>query len=224
MTACVEAARQILAQAADAEVAREHPEAGEHLVEVEQLLALAEAVHHHGDRADLHAVRAEPHEVAADSRCSSAMSTRIQITRSGICDSRPSSRSTDRQNARLFDCGAEVVHPLDERDRSAATSSARPSSRCRCAGSRSSARPRRCSRRRARSTSRSTPCVLGCCGPMLTVIVSVRISGIDLVSPGALSCVRLRARSRCARMFAANSSADSCIGDHDAVSLRICTG
>ena len=29
------------------------------------------------------------------------------------------------------------------------------------------------------STSRSTPCVLGCCGPMLTVIVSVRISGID---------------------------------------------
>ena len=61
----VEAARQILAQAADAEVAREHPEAGEHLVQVEQLLALAEAVHHHGDRADLHAVRAEPDEVAA---------------------------------------------------------------------------------------------------------------------------------------------------------------
>src|ERR1700730_4217311 len=32
------------------------------------------------------------------------------------------------------------------------------------------------------STIRSTPCVLGCCGPMLTVIVSVRISGIDLLS------------------------------------------
>src|SRR2546428_111449 len=29
------------------------------------------------------------------------------------------------------------------------------------------------------STRRSTPCVLGCCGPMLTVIVSVRMSGID---------------------------------------------
>src|SRR5215212_5834590 len=28
------------------------------------------------------------------------------------------------------------------------------------------------------STRRSTPCVLGCCGPMLTVIVSVRSSGI----------------------------------------------
>src|SRR6188508_389191 len=30
------------------------------------------------------------------------------------------------------------------------------------------------------STSRSTPCVLGCCGPMLTVIVSVRTSAIQL--------------------------------------------
>src|SRR4029079_1944093 len=29
------------------------------------------------------------------------------------------------------------------------------------------------------STSRSTPCVLGCCGPMFTVIVSVRSSGIS---------------------------------------------
>src|SRR5579862_5438110 len=28
------------------------------------------------------------------------------------------------------------------------------------------------------STRRSTPCVLGCCGPMLTVIVSVRMSGM----------------------------------------------
>src|SRR5678815_3031528 len=28
------------------------------------------------------------------------------------------------------------------------------------------------------STSRSTPCVLGCCGPMLTVIVSLRSSGM----------------------------------------------
>src|SRR3954469_1120905 len=35
------------------------------------------------------------------------------------------------------------------------------------------------------STSLSTPCVLGCCGPMLTVIVSVRSS--------AISCFRRRA-------------------------------
>ena len=50
----VKAARQVLAQAADADVAREHPEAGEHLVEVEQQLALAEAVEHHRHRADVH--------------------------------------------------------------------------------------------------------------------------------------------------------------------------
>src|SRR5688500_11373673 len=31
------------------------------------------------------------------------------------------------------------------------------------------------------STSRSTPCVLGCCGPMLTVIVSVRRSAIQFL-------------------------------------------
>src|SRR5688500_12948848 len=31
------------------------------------------------------------------------------------------------------------------------------------------------------STIRSTPCVLGCCGPMLTVIVSVRSSAVDIV-------------------------------------------
>src|SRR5215217_7344540 len=36
------------------------------------------------------------------------------------------------------------------------------------------------------STRRSTPCVLGCCGPMLTVIVSLRISGAIVVS--AMSC------------------------------------
>src|ERR1700736_1681936 len=47
------------------------------------------------------------------------------------------------------------------------------------------------------STRRSTPCVLGCCGPMFTVIVSVRSSGIVLRAavrraPG--SSVLLRAR------------------------------
>src|ERR1700736_2579183 len=49
------------------------------------------------------------------------------------------------------------------------------------------------------STSRSTPCVLGCCGPMFTVIVSVRSSGIVLRS--AVPRARARASSvlSCAR-------------------------
>src|SRR5215510_1679221 len=33
------------------------------------------------------------------------------------------------------------------------------------------------------STRRSTPCVLGCCGPMFTVMTSVLISGIDVLPP-----------------------------------------
>ena len=36
-------------------------------------------------------------------RCSSAISTRMALTRAGIFSSRPSIFSTDRQNARLLD-------------------------------------------------------------------------------------------------------------------------
>src|SRR3954469_9741599 len=43
------------------------------------------------------------------------------------------------------------------------------------------------------STRRSTPCVLGCCGPMLTVITSERISG---TSRFALLVLRFTGRSR----------------------------
>jgi len=61
-----ETARQVFAQAADADVTRKHPEPGEHLVQVQQLLAFAEAVQHHRDGAHVHRVRAEPHQVARD--------------------------------------------------------------------------------------------------------------------------------------------------------------
>jgi hypothetical protein len=53
----VKAARQVLPQAADAHVARKHAEAGEHLVDVEQELALAEAVEHDRHGAHFHAVQ-----------------------------------------------------------------------------------------------------------------------------------------------------------------------
>ena len=62
----VEAVWQVLAEAADADVAREQAEAREHLVDVEQQLPLAEAVHHHRDGADFHPVGAEPHQMARD--------------------------------------------------------------------------------------------------------------------------------------------------------------
>ena len=47
-------------------------------------------------------------------RCSSAMSTRIHFTRSGI--SRPSSFSTDEDEREAVGLRAEVIHALDERD------------------------------------------------------------------------------------------------------------
>src|SRR5215212_5060316 len=37
------------------------------------------------------------------------------------------------------------------------------------------------------STSRSTPCVLGCCGPILTVIVSLRSSEVGISSQSAIN-------------------------------------
>src|SRR3954465_2179887 len=36
------------------------------------------------------------------------------------------------------------------------------------------------------STRRSTPCVLGCCGPIFTVMISLRISGIVVGRPKGL--------------------------------------
>ena len=85
--------------------------------------------------------------------------------------------------------GAQVVHPLDQRDHLLPLLLLGRSSRCRCGGSRWSAPPRATVSPSSSSTSRSTPCVLGCCGPMLTVIVSVRISGIEVVR-GSTSSVK----------------------------------
>ena len=62
----VEPSRQIFTQAADADVARKHPEARDALVDVEQQLALAEAVEHHRHGAHFHRVRPEPHEMTVD--------------------------------------------------------------------------------------------------------------------------------------------------------------
>src|SRR5579872_5901479 len=53
------------------------------------------------------------------------------------------------------------------------------------------------------STRRSTPCVLGCCGPMLTVIVSLRSSGTARFSGLASRCSGLVARLRFARQSVA---------------------
>ena len=111
----LEAARQIFAQAADPQVTREHAEAGEHLVQIEQLLALAEAVHHHGDRADLHAVRAEPDEMAAETLQLGDQHPDLgdAVRHVGFDAEQALDRQAERQTVRLR---AEVVHPLDQRN------------------------------------------------------------------------------------------------------------
>ena len=109
----VEAARQVLAQAADPQVAREHPEAGEHLVDVEQQLPLAEAVHHHRDGADLEAVRAEPDQVAGDALQLGDQHADVLDALRHLDAEQPLDRQAERQAVGLR---AEVVHPLDERD------------------------------------------------------------------------------------------------------------
>ena len=109
----VKPARQIFAQPADADVAREQPEARDALVDVEQQLALAEAVEHHRHRADFHRVRAEPHEMAVDA---------LQL---GEQHANPlhaighleAEQLLDREAVRVgVGLRAQVIHALDERN------------------------------------------------------------------------------------------------------------
>ena len=127
------AARDVLAQAADADVAREEAEAGEQLVEIHQNLALAERVEHAGDGADLHRVRAEPHQVAGqplqlgDQHADVLHALRAPRCRAAAPPTgrRPGCWTAGRGNPSARRAGSP-----------AATSSARRSSRCRCAGTR----------------------------------------------------------------------------------------
>ena len=109
----MEPVRQILAQPADADVAREHPEAGQHLVDVEELLPLAEAVHHHRDGADFERVGREPDEVAGEALQLGDEHADVLHALGHLDVEQPLDREAERQAVGL---GAEVVHPLDERD------------------------------------------------------------------------------------------------------------
>ena len=60
--------RRLERQAADAEVAGHHPLAGDVLVNLHDLFALAEAVEEHGHRAQVDGVRPQPHQVRGDAR------------------------------------------------------------------------------------------------------------------------------------------------------------
>ena len=113
-------------------------------------------------------------------RCSSAISTRTFFTRSGMRFSIPISRSVDEDEGERVRLRGEIVRPLDERNDLLPLLLLRRllDARVEVADRRVGTQivsPESC------STRRSTPCVLGCCGPMLTVIVSLRSSGMVAV-------------------------------------------
>ena len=109
----VEAARQILAQTADADVAREEAEAGNQLVDVEEQLALADGVEQHRHRADFHAVRAEPDQMAGNALQLGEEDADVLDARRHLEPKQLLDRQRVGQAVRLR---AQVVHPLDERD------------------------------------------------------------------------------------------------------------
>src|SRR4051812_6468045 len=79
-----------------------------------------------------------------------------------------------------------------------------------------------------RSTSRSTPCVLGCCGPMLTSISSVRTSNSTIVwSSGSVLAVAMVLSTPDAVVFErklvvlAERMADPVLGQQDAAQVGV---
>ena len=87
----VEAARDVLGEAADLEVARVHAVARDELEEVEDLLALAERVPEHRDRAELERRGAEPDEMRVDA---------VQLAAAACASRSPSAGSRGRAASR----------------------------------------------------------------------------------------------------------------------------
>jgi hypothetical protein len=109
----VVAARQVLAQPSDTDVAREQPEAGDHFVEIEQLLALAEGIHHHRDGADFHGVGRKPHEMAVEPLQLGNHHADVRDALGHLEAEQLFRREAERQTVGLR---AQVIHPLDQRN------------------------------------------------------------------------------------------------------------
>ena len=186
----VQPSGQVGHQAAGADVAGHQPRAAHHLEEIEQYLALAEAVEEGAHRAEVERLRAEPDEVVVDARqLGQQDADRPSRARARRCPatSRSAARRRDCSRAARGSPSGRSAPPLGDRSWS------RKSSRSRCAGSRSPARSASPSRPSRSSTRRNTPCVLGCCGPMLIVMESPdRITCVPWyrASVGAVRCHR----------------------------------
>ena len=109
----LEAARDVLDHAADLEVARVHPLAGGHLEQVEDRLALAEAVPEHRDRAEVQRARAQPHQVRHDPVELEVDHPQVLRARRHLDVEQRLDRAAERHRVEVV---GQVVHPLDDRD------------------------------------------------------------------------------------------------------------
>jgi hypothetical protein len=109
----LEAERDVLDHAADLEVARVHPLAGALLEEVEDRLALAEAVPEHRHRAEVQRAGPEPHQVAHDPVELHVDHAQVLSARRDIHAEQRLRRAAERVGVEVV---GEVVHPLDDGD------------------------------------------------------------------------------------------------------------
>ena len=108
-----EAGRDVLDHAADLDVARVHALARGHLEEVEDRLALAEAVPEHRDRAEVQRAGAQPHQVAHDPVELEVQDAQV-LRALGHLDA---DERLDRPAVgHRVEVVGQVVHPLDDRD------------------------------------------------------------------------------------------------------------
>ena len=110
---CLEAVRDVLDHAAHLEVARVHPLPGGHLEQVEDQLALAQAVQEDRDRAEVERAGAEPDQVRGDA-------VQLEMDHAQVL-----AAGRDLDLEQRLDGGAvghrvevvgQVVHALDDRD------------------------------------------------------------------------------------------------------------
>ena len=108
-----EAGRDVLDHAADLDVARVHALARGHLEQVEDRLALAEAVPEHRDRAEVQRARAQPHQVAHDP-------VELEVHHAQVLRALGDLDADERLDGpavgHRVEVVGEVVHPLDDGD------------------------------------------------------------------------------------------------------------
>jgi hypothetical protein len=109
----LEPERDVLEDAADLDVARVHALARGHLEQVEDLLALAEAVPEHRDRAEVERARAQPHQVAHDPVELEVDDAQVLRALGHLEVEQRLDRPAERHRVEVV---REVVHPLDDRD------------------------------------------------------------------------------------------------------------